>query len=361
MSLDITSVFPADGLATLIGSLPLKDHAQALDMMLTYVPEIPVWIQLPIYPEERLLTQFTEGLPGIVIKDDRIYFDTVSSTFEDEMLAFYEDYLLVSEGNMSLLQSRFALGPRSGQGFAAFIERISALPRPPYALKGQITGPFTFLTGVTDQQKKCSFYNERLREAVLKGLSLKAAWQVQMLRPFQVPVLISIDEPGLAGYGSSAFVSINRQDVINMLREIAQAIKGAGGRVGVHVCANTDWSLLLDSNIDIISFDAYDYFDRFILYRREILSFLAQGKVIAWGIVPTANSADIEKESVPSLVARWKEEAQELERDGITRQSLLKQSLITPSCGTGVLPPALSEKVLSLTREVSTQLRKELL
>jgi len=361
MTLDPLPSFTANGLASLIGSLPLKDHEQALDMMLTYVPEIPLWIQLPAYPEERLLTQFSGELPGVVIEGDRVYFDTASPGFEDELLAFYEDYISISEGNSPLLKSRFALGPHTGKGLAAFTNRMGKLARPPYAIKGQITGPFTFLTGITDQGKRCAFYDERLRDVAVKALALKAAWQVEVLRQFKAPVFVSIDEPGLAGYGSSAFVSINRQDVITMLREMAQAIHRAGGLAAVHVCANTDWSLLMESDIDIISFDAYNYFDRFILYRPAILSFLARGKIIAWGIVPTANPADIEKESASSLAARWKEEAQELAGDGITPAALLRQSLITPSCGTGSLPQALSERVLYLTKEVSAQLRKDLL
>lgn len=353
--------FAANGLATMIGSLPLREHEQALEMMFTYVPELPLWIQLPVYAEERLLTQFAEGLPGIVIEKDRVYFDTASPGFEAEILAFYEDYLAVTEGGSLLPQSRFALGPRSGRGFAAFIRRLHRTVKPPKAIKGQITGPFTFLTGVADQEKKCAFYDQRLRDAVVKGLSLKAAWQAGVLQQFKVPVLIFMDEPGLAGYGSSTFVTINRQDVVAMLREMVQAIRGAGALAGVHVCANTDWSLLTESDVDLISFDAYHYFDRFILFRHDVRSFLARGGVIAWGIVPTSNSGDIERETASSLVTRWKEEARELEGDGITLVSLLQQSLITPSCGTGTLPLALSERVLRLTREVSIQLKKELL
>lgn len=345
----------------MIGSLPLADHEQALDVMLRYVPDIPVWVQLPVFPEERMLTQFSEGLPGIVIQDDRISFDTGSPGFEDEILSFYEDYISVSEDRLPLAESRFAMGPRTRQGLAAFIKRIGGLPRPPCALKGQITGPFTLLTGITDQQKKCAFYDQRLRDVAVKTLAMRARWQVNLLQQFKLPVLVFIDEPGLAAYGSSAFVTINRQEVIAVLREVAEAVQGAGGLSGTHVCANTDWSLLMESDVDVISFDAYDYFDRFILYRKDILSFLQKGKVIAWGIVPTGDAAAIEKEGVSSLVARWKEQAQEMGRDDISPTSLLKRSLITPSCGTGTLPLALAERVLYLTREVSTQLRKDLL
>lgn len=359
--MDNKPVFAPNGLPTLVGSLPLRDHESALDTMLKYVPEIPLWIQLPSRPEEGLLIQFSESLPGITIKDQSsIFFDTGSSNFEEELLAFYEEYLAVSEGAIPLYQSRFALGPETGTGFRAFIARIER-ERKPSALKGQITGPFTFLTGIGDQNKRCAFYDERLRDVVVKALALKAAWQVSELKRFGIPVLMSIDEPGLAGYGSSAFISISRSDVVEMLSPIAEAIHTAGGLAGVHVCANTDWSLLTESGLDIISFDAYNYFDRFALYRKEILSFLARGGIIAWGLVPTANPEDIRKETAPSLVHRWKDEAGSLGEGALSLKDLLRQSLITPSCGTGALSPELSERVLELTREVSDQLRKDVL
>jgi len=37
---------------------------------------------------------------------------------------------------------------------------------------------------------------------------------------------------------------------------------------------------------------------------------------------------------------------------------LLKQSLITPACGTGTLSIDLAKKVLKLTREISEEIRK---
>ncbi|MFH1148664.1 MAG: hypothetical protein V1736_13300 [Pseudomonadota bacterium] len=358
--MDREPVFVPNGLPTLVGSLPLKDHVSALDMMLKYVPEIPLWIQLPSYPEEGLLLQFSESLPGIAIKDQSAFFDTGSPGFDEEVLAFYEEYLAVSESAVPFSQSRFALGPKTGMGFRAFIERIEC-ERKPSALKGQITGPFTFLTGINDQNKRCAFYDERLRDIVVKALALKAAWQVAQLKRFNLPVLISIDEPGLAGYGSSAFISISRKDVVEMLSPVAEAIQTAGGLAGVHVCANTDWSLLTDSGINIISFDAYNYFDRFVLYRKEILSFLARGGIIAWGMIPTANPEDIRKETAPSLARQWEDAAGSFVEGQLSLKDLLRQSLITPSCGTGALSPELSERVLQLTREVSNQLRKDLL
>jgi hypothetical protein len=41
--------------------------------------------------------------------------------------------------------------------------------------------------------------------------------------------------------------------------------------------------------------------------------------------------------------------------------ALLSQTLITPSCGTGSIPPDAAQKVLSLTRETASVLRDEFL
>ena len=48
----MTEGFQAKGLATLIGSLPLADHNEALDLILEYMAVIPNWAQLPGNREE---------------------------------------------------------------------------------------------------------------------------------------------------------------------------------------------------------------------------------------------------------------------------------------------------------------------
>ena len=132
-----------------------------------------------------------------------------------------------------------------------------------------------------------------------------------------------------------------------------------GGLAGVHVCANTDWSLILDSAADIVSFDAYSYFERFVLYKENIKEFLNAGKIIAWGIVPTLKVDKLENETAESLINQWREKAAQIEKLGIDSNQLISQSLITPSCGAGSLSAGLAIKVLELTREVSDQIRRK--
>ncbi len=346
--------FDPQCLPTLIGSLPLKNHREAAALILEYMREIPLWPQLPSYPGERLLTQFSEGLPGIREKDGTVYFDTASPDFDQEVVEFFEDYLAVTEGGSALEGSRFAFSQETSRGFDSFLQLVSDLERPPYALKGQITGPFTMLTGIKDRDGRMACFNPVLREAVTKGIALKARFQVEQMKKLCPNVICFLDEPALSGFGSSAMVGITRQDAISDISEALGAIRAAGGVSGIHVCANTDWSLVLETPLDILSFDAYSYFNKILLFKDALLDFVGSGGILAWGIVPTLNEKDLEKETVDSLHGLWTEQAGRLFGQD---ESARRNCLITPSCGTGLLRKELAVKALELTRGVSDRIR----
>lgn len=347
-------------LPTLIGSLPLEDHEKACDLVFEHVPDIPIWAQLPVFKPEGMLRQFLPGMPGFSLKQEKAYIHTVGESFDAELLAFYEDYMAVVEGEKSLSESRFKLTSETARGFFTLLDRLKRSDRKPAAVKGQITGPITFCTGISDQNDRAIFYDDQLRDAAVKLLALKAQWQVREFKPLGCPIIMFFDEPALAGFGSSEFISISREDIAACLGEVIAAVHAQGGLAGVHVCANTDWSLLLDSDVDIINFDAYAYFDRFILYPKQIRAFIHSGRILAWGIVPTLNQEDIEKETVDSLLNAWQEKTDQLEALGINRKTILAQSMITPSCGAGSLSLASARKVLALTKGLSDRVRSHL-
>jgi len=350
--------FQPDGLPVFIGSLPLAEHQEAFRLVLEYMPEIPLWIQLPVHKEEGMVAQFMPGLPGLCSVEDRQYIDTAADDFNSELVQFYEDYMAVVEENADLSDSRFALDKDTTKGFFIFVEGLKHLSAPPVAVKGQITGPFTFCTAISDQNKKAIIYDEQIKDAAVKLLALKSRWQTRELSQFDCPVIIFIDEPALAGFGSSEFITISRDEIAQSLEEVIAAVHAEGGLAGVHVCANTDWSLVLDSSADIASFDAYSYFDRFMLYSAKIKEFLDAGKIIAWGMVPTLEADKLDFETTESLINQWKEKAGQIEKLGIESDQLISQSLITPSCGAGSLSTEQAVKVLKLTREISQRIRQ---
>jgi methionine synthase II (cobalamin-independent) len=346
-------------LATTLGSLPHTDVAHGTGLIFESTPEIPAWAQFPRRTfRENMMVQFTESMPGLVEDGDRVYFDTAAPDFTGQLTDFYARYLAATEeGDPTALDS-FGLSPRYAAGFGEFIARLPEQTRPRAALKGQVTGPFTLGTNLLDQERRCAYYDDQLRDVIVKMVALKAAWQTTRLSAFSRPVMIFLDEPALLGFGSQTFLTISREDVQEDLNEVAAAIHALGGLVGVHCEANTDWSLLMEADLDILNFDAYDHMQAIILYPAELCAFLERGGSLGWGIVPTLDKEAAANETVPSLLNRFYEGVARLERKGFERESLLRRALITPSCGAGgVLTEPLAERVLSLLPQLSTSMR----
>ena len=362
MTTNTRSNFSADGLPVLIGSLPLTDHREAMEWIFNATPEIPLWPQLPTNPYERMMPQFAEGIPCIREEDltdpeGRILFDVGDTNFEENMLAFFEEYMSVLENPEALANSRFKVSRKRAEGLYLFAESLAGR-KDLVAAKGQVTGPFTMLTGIKDSEGRAGYFDDTIREMVIKGIAMKAAWQTGFLAGTNDrQVIMFIDEPALAGLGSSAFISVTAAEIREMIDEVAEAVHQAGGLAGIHVCANTDWELLLNSQIDVLSFDAYGFFDKFAPLKDTIHRYLDRGSIIAWGGVPTGRAEDIERESCDSLTALWESQAELLIGSGRDKADLLRQTLITPSCGTGSLQPDLARKVLELTGAVSKSLR----
>ena len=136
-----------------------------------------------------------------------------------------------------------------------------------------------------------------------------------------------------------------------------EGVREEGGLSGVHVCANTEWPVIFDTGIDIISYDAYSYFDKLVLFADDLIEFLKRGGILASGIVPST-AEFIEQENTAQLVDKWLGQLGRLEALGVQTELAVKQTLITPSCGTGTVSEAQSRRVLEMTRDVSAALRE---
>jgi hypothetical protein len=349
--------FRPAGFPAWIGSLPMDDHEKAADLMFEYTPDIPLWVQLPKFAAEGMVAQFSKGMPGLTRQNDKLFVDSADERFDDALLGFYEDYMEVTEGRGNIAESRFAIHEDDAPGFYVFMRELDRGRCSPLAVKGQVTGPFTFGTGLVDKEGRAAFYNEHIRDAAVKLVAMKARWQVNQLKKYGLPVILFLDEPALAGFGSSAFISVSRGEIDACFSEVIEAVHAEGGLAGVHVCANAEWPVILESDADIVSFDAYSYFDKFILYADAIRSFLNDGRILAWGIVPTGDPEAIASETPESLYSLWQGQAERIEALGFERDQVIAQSLITPSCGTGSLSLEHAMRVIDMNRQVSEKIR----
>ena len=332
-------------LPTVIGSMPHADPEESCAQIVHYLRDIPVWPQLPRRSfRENMYVQYSQGFPGVVVEEDekKIYVDR--SQEPEALERLYAAYL---ENDFA----RYAIGPEYAAGLHRF---LSLTDLSPLAVKGQVTGPVTWGLTVTDDAGKGILYDDFLGDAVPRLLRLKAAWQEKELRRISKNTIIFVDEPYMSAFGSVS-VMLSREQVINLLEEV---FGGIGGLKGVHCCGNTDWSVLLETGVDIVSFDAYNYAPSLSLYPAEVKKFLDRGGTVAWGVVPNEEDS-LARESAASLKDRLEEAMAPFTRQGVRFQQLIAQGLLTPSCGLASLTTAeAAGRALELLTELSAEIRK---
>lgn len=336
---------------THIGSLPFVDVEKALDIAFSF--DIPAWPQLPKFREEGMLWQFIYDFPGFDFKRERVITNTPS--FEEGLFKVYENYVeIIENNNISLLKEQ--LNPSFSKTFGPFLEKAKTLH--PLFLKGQLTGPFTLGISLKNEKEETLIFKDDLRDLLLKHLTLKALAQGYYLKDLAEKVIIFLDEPGLSGFGSSAYISLSKEFVLELLKEIITILKKHAFIVGIHVCANTSWDILLDLEIDIINFDSFSFFEKFLIYADKIEEFINKPeRYLAFGAVPTTSSL-LEKLEKKELIEGFKKQLSLLaEKTSLNKETLIHRILLTPACGMGSLPEGLVEKVLILLKELQKNLK----
>jgi len=332
-------------LPTMIGSMPHTDPTKACALVSHYLKDIPAWPQLPKRAfQENMYAQFSEGFPGVVVEENKIFIDR-SQDLDKPLEKLYAAYL-DNDFDKYPVSAEYAVGLHS---FLA-LTNLS-----PLAVKGQVTGPVTWGLTVADDSHRAIIYDDILGDASAKLLRLKASWQEKALSQISKNTIIFIDEPYMQSYGSSSFITLSREKVISLLEEV---FSGISGLKGVHCCGNTDWSVLLETSTDIISFDTYNYAQSLSLYPAEIKKFLDRQGTIAWGIVPN-DEESLAKETVASLKDRLEEAMAPFTRKGIRFKQLIEQGLLTPDDGLGAIATEeAASRALELLVELSAKIRK---
>lgn len=322
-----------------IGSFPHQSPHDALDLIFRYTPSVPLWPQLPqkrYY--ENMYVQYSGGMPSVEVdpQRERIFFNT-SSRPEADLEEFYS-HVLADELDY------FAFPAGYASGFTAFLDSMEQRrDKNVVCVKGQVTGPFSFGLTVTDENDRAVIYNPQYAEAMVTAISLHARWQAEQLKKINPTVIMFIDEPYLVSFGS-AFVSFPREEVVRSINAVIDQIHKAGALAGVHCCGNTDWSLVLETNLDLLNFDAYQYFDNVILYDVHLKKFLQRGGMIAWGVVPSDDR--IMNISVEELESTLRSQMETLASRSIDAESIKRRSLLSPACGLGSQTVEVAEEAL---------------
>lgn len=334
-----------------IGSLPCSNPQEAMKIVQDYFQTIPFWPQLAkVSKNEDMTIQFLEGMPSFFLCEN-FRFDTESKLFYKDLEQFFRDYKEIVENNNTELLEKYAISEYFSSAFKPFL-KLAAHTK---FAKGQIIGPFTLATTLTDVNGRSAIYDETLKEVIVKILTLKALWQTIQIRKTGAKPIIFIDEPSISQLGTSAYMTIQQDDVISMLKEISDVIKANGGLSGVHCCGKCNWSVPLKAGVNIISLDAYS--QNLSIYSEFVKNFLKNNGKIAWGLVPTLNMEALSKIDVETMTKKFEDIVNDLTKKGINEKLIIDNSYVSPSCGAGSLPEELAKKAMRLTKELSDSLK----
>jgi hypothetical protein len=186
---------------------------------------------------------------------------------------------------------------------------------------------------------------------LVKHIAFDARWQAEQLGKVSEQVIIFVDEPYMASFGS-AYVSLGQEQVIAWLDEVYEALHAVGEITGTHCCGNTDWGVLLNIKVDILNLDAYDFIENLALYPVELREFLARGGAVCWGLVP--NNNHVFHETPQLLVDKLREGirliCEKAARRGVTihPDEFASCSLLAPACGLGSATVEIAERTFDV-------------
>ena len=343
-----------------IGSLPHKDVNSAIELIkkdFKYIPFVPQLIN--INKNEDMTFQFMEGFPSFnPDKPDEFILNLENEEFLTGLETFLSDYEEIIADINNPICEKYSISENYSHAFKEF-ENIIRTNKPKYA-KAQIIGPFTLLTTLKDNNNNYAIYDETYKEIIVKLLTLKALWLIKRIKSANketVPIIF-MDEPTISQLGTCAYLSVNENDVIEMMREISDIIKAYGGICAIHCCGKFDWNILIKTGVNIIDFDAYSFSENLSIYSQEIKSYLQNGGKIGWGLVPTLDDSILEQLNSDILVQKFINSVNNLTKKGIDEKLVIDNSILTPSCGAGSLSIKGAENAMNLVSELSQELKK---
>jgi len=299
--------------------------------------ECPAWPQLPSFGySESMYVQTGEHLPGIRtdMENKKISVDLSDYDPMDAYTAILSDDM-----------DHFAHSEKHHKGLFELMRRdVSSFK----AVKGQVTGPISQGLQVQDSDGRAAIYDESYAEIIRKTVNMAAKWQVRELKKKNDNVIMFFDEPSLTLLGSP-FASVSAEDAKAWMNE---SMDVRGCERAIHCCGNADWPMILSTDADIISFDAYAYGHTLTMFPRELNEFIGRGGTLSWGIVPSSDEG-IEKETSEDLAKLLDSHITEMIKKGIDGKAVAAQSMITPQCGLGGVSIKNADKALTLLSATS--------
>jgi hypothetical protein len=339
--------FAPSCLPLLLGGLPHRSAAQALDLSRRYAGDLLAWPQLPQRSfREQSFVQSAIGFPGLVIDAERsrVHVDRkLAEQAVDRLgLAYLEDRNLYA-----------ALAADDAAGFEELLRQGDAA-RGARAVKGQIMGPISLAAQLTDERDSPLIYDEMLFEALAQHLGLRAEWQEGRLRGVNATTIICFDEPFLESVGLP-FLPLDWE---RAREQLALALGGVRGCRALFAGGAVRWAEVLEAPLDLIIADVFEHGSALVEASAVLAAFVERGGCVGMGVVPNDEEV-LGRVSAARLADLVGSLAAEVEAAGIPAGHLLRQSVVSTAGTLSRLTVPAAETAVQLVAEVSKLLRQQ--
>lgn len=334
-------------LPLLLGGLPYRSAAQALEASRRYADALLAWPQLPQRSfREQSFVQSMIGFPGVSIDAEhaRIYVERDASERD------------LDELTLAYLENDFdyaALAADDAAGLDELLRQGGSL-KGPVALKGQLMGPISLAAQITDDRQRPLIYDDLRFDALAQHLRLRAAWLEAQLRERIGTTIICLDEPFLETVGLP-FLPLDWPAARDKIDSVLEGVAGckalfAGGAV--------DWTQALQTSVDLIIADAYAHSQALLAAAPALSAFLDRGGCVGFGLVP-ADEESLDATSAERLLQRAVTLFDALDRAGVPAERLARRAIVSTTDTLSRLSVPAAERALQMLADLSRLLRAQ--
>ena len=321
-----------------IGSLPHTQQELALQMALQV--DVPYLPQLPAgNPSEYMIPSALDGLPGLTLDADGMCsIDLAAWQAQKEQFGLSIEVALQS-GDLTA----FEPSVQACRSWKPFLWEVEA--RKLAFAKVQLAGPGTVRWVAKTNEGAPVSEHHLLDQQIFRLLLAKALAMAKAVRKAGATPILFLDEPGMF-----AFNRTNPRHLLLLqeLKLLAMAVQREGALVGVHCCSNTEWGLLLDLGLDLLSIDVRLSLDAVLEERVAFRRFLSTGATLSLGVVPTDMKSAFE---VGELVDSVEASLRATLPRGTPFAAVASRMPLTPACGLAMRSVLDAERTFEQVRD----------
>jgi hypothetical protein len=320
----------ADGAAVGIGSLPHDDAVAAASFAIDGF-EIATIPTLPNRsPAEGMLAQAVSGIPGLSV---------------DQNGSVVVDAEFAEIGEVAPPDLRHD----AYVGFRSFLDQAKQVGLDGSPIKWQYVGPVTLGVALHRAGLDVQIAFD-LAGAAMRSQLASISDSVSTILP-NSPQMVVLDEPWFADLMTPGF-PIPPDEAIDRMSG-AMATLPSTSLVGIHCCGPCDVATLLASGPSVVSLPASP---DLVEWSGYLSRYLADGGIIAWGVVPTDGPISVTSERFwRALSDLWCA----LVQRGCDPVLLRRNSMVTPHCGLVMHSVPVAHQVATLTADVAKRVKDQ--